>query len=100
VLRLAGPKTRLKTRVAVEQAAADALKAAGASRWINVVVTETLEEDFRQERRGRPGAQTRYRKTTRTRFHLSWETNTETVDYDAVTDGMFPLISNERPTAQ
>jgi transposase len=96
VLRLAGPKTRLKTRVAVEQAAADALKAAGASRWINVTITETLEEDFRQEKRGRPGAATRYRKTTRTRFDLSWETNTETVDYDAVTDGMFPLISNDR----
>lgn len=96
VLRLAGPKTRLKTRVAVEQAAADALKAAGATRWINVTITETLEEDFRQERRGRPGAQTRYRKTTRSRFHLRWETNTETVDYDAVTDGMFPLISNDR----
>jgi len=96
VIRLAGPKTRLKTRVAVEQAAADALKAAGATRWINPTITETLEEDFRQERRGRPGAGTRYRKTTRTRFHLSWETNTQTIDHDAVTDGMFPLISNDR----
>jgi len=90
VLRLAGPKTRLKTRVAVEQAAADALKTTGATRWINVAITETLEADFRQERRGRPGAGTRYRKTTRTRFHLSWETNTETISFDAVTDGMFP----------
>jgi len=93
-LRLAGPKTRLKTRVA-RTASADALKAAGATRWINVTITETVEEDFRQERRGRPGAGTRYRKTTRTRFHLNWETNTETVTYDAVTDGMFPLISND-----
>jgi len=32
VLRLAGPETRLKTRVAVEQAAAEALKATGATR--------------------------------------------------------------------
>ena len=96
VLRLAGPKTRLKTRVAVQEAAAEALKATGATRWINVTITETIEEDFRQERRGRPGAQTRYRKTSRSRFHLSWETNTDTVNYDAVTDGMFPLISNDR----
>ncbi len=95
-IRLAGPKTRLKTRVAIEEAAADALKATGATRWINLTITETLEEDFRQERRGRPGADTRYRKTTRTRHHISWETNTETIGYDAVTDGMFPLISNDR----
>ncbi len=78
-----------RARVAVEQAA-------GATRWINLTITETLEEDFRQERRGRRGIQTRYRKTTRSRFHLSWEINTETINYDAVTDGMFPLISNDR----
>lgn len=95
-IRLAGPKTRLKTRVAIDEAAATALKTAGATRWITVTITETLEEDFRQERRGRPGADTRYRKTSRTRHHISWEVNTETVAYDAVTDGMFPLTSNDR----
>ena len=95
-IRLAGPKTRLKTRVAIDEAAAAALKAAGATRWITVTVTETVEEDFRQERRGRPGADTRYRKTTRTRHHIRWEVNDQTVGYDAVTDGMFPIISNDR----
>lgn len=95
-IRLAGPKTRLKTRVAIDEAAATALKAAGATRWISVTITETVEEDFRQERRGRPGADTRYRKTIRTRHHINWEVNTANTAYDAVTDGMFPIISNDR----
>ncbi len=60
--RLAGPKSRLRTRQAVEQAAAAALDQASAERWIAVTVTETVQETYRQEKRGRPGKDTRYRK--------------------------------------
>ena len=45
--RLAGPKCRLKTRVAVEDQAAAALAAAGADRWISYAVSQTVQETFR-----------------------------------------------------
>ena len=54
--KLAGPKSRLKTRAAVDQAAVKALTDAGAARWLDVTVTETVEETFRQEKRGRTNA--------------------------------------------
>ena len=41
--RLASPKTRMKTTVAVEQAAAAALERIGAARWITVSVEEHLD---------------------------------------------------------
>lgn len=41
--KLAGPKCRIKTRVAVEQAAAAALANTGATRWIDITITETVE---------------------------------------------------------
>ncbi|HEY5186839.1 MAG TPA: IS1634 family transposase [Actinomycetes bacterium] len=94
-IKLAGPKCRYKTIVAVETAAAEALDKAGASRWLTVTVTATTEESFRQEHRGRPGADTRYRKTTRTRHTISWNTRLDVLAYDAVTDGMFPLVTND-----
>jgi transposase len=94
--RLAGPKTRLKTRAAVEAAAAAALTEAGAARWLEVTVTETVEETFRQENRGRPGAETRYRRTTRTRYALTWRSRDDVITYDAASDGCFPLITNDR----
>lgn len=94
--RLAGPKTRLKTRAAVEQAAAKALTDNGSARWIEVTVTETIEESFRQENRGRPGTDTRYRRTTRTRHALTWNTRDDQIAYDAAGDGCFPLITNDR----
>ncbi len=39
--KLAGPRCRFKTRVAVEQAAADALTDAHAGRWVTATVTQT-----------------------------------------------------------
>ena len=93
--RLAEPKCRLKTRVAVEAEATAALTRAGATRRITFSVTETIEETYRQERRGRPGANTRYRKHTRTRHAISWDTQLDVLAYDAVTDGCFPPVTND-----
>ena len=45
--KLAGPKTRLKTRAAVEAAAAAALDKTDSARWLQVTVTETVEDSFR-----------------------------------------------------
>jgi hypothetical protein len=94
--RLAGPKTRLKTRAAVQAAADAALAGAGAARWLEVTISETAEESYRQENRGRPGEGTRYRRTTRTRHSLQWRARGDIVSYDATGDGCFPLITNDK----
>ncbi len=94
--RLATPKSRLKSKVAAEGAATAALTSAGAARWVGFKVTETVEETFRQERRGRPGTETRYRRTQKRVFAITAEVRADTVTYDAVTDGCFPLITNDR----
>lgn len=94
--KLAGPKSRLKTHAAVDQAAANALTDTGAARWLDVTTTETVEETFRQEKRGRPGADTRFRRTTRTRYTISYQSRDDQIAYDAASDGCFPLITNDR----
>lgn len=63
--RLAGPRARIGSLVAAEEAAAALLSATGAQRWVSVTVTEATTETLRQEKRGRPGKDTRYRKTPR-----------------------------------
>ncbi len=84
--KLTGPKSRLRTRTAVDEAAAAALADAGAARWIAVTITETVEETYHQERRGRPGTNTRYRKNNKTRYTISWQPRTDVIAYDAATD--------------
>ncbi len=93
--RLASPKTRIKTRVAAEQAATTALASVGAARWLGFTITERTEVDHRQEKRGRPGAATRYRRTEKTVLTITAAIRAEQVAYDAVTDGCFPTITND-----
>jgi len=66
--RIESPKSRLKTRVAVEQATTAALAEARAARYVEFSVTESTEVSFLQERRGRPGEATRYRKSEKPVF--------------------------------
>ena len=94
-VRLASPKTRLKTKVAAEQAAHTALATAGAARWVGFTITETTEVAFRQERRGRPGNDTRYRRSEKPTFTISAQVHADKVTYDAITDGCFPTITND-----
>lgn len=94
--RLSSPRSRIKTLLAAEQAAADALAQTGAARWIAYDIQQTVQEGYRQEKRGRPGNDTRYRKTEKTVFTLTIKIDHENVAYDAATDGCFPLVSNDR----
>jgi transposase len=94
--RLAGPRSRLKTLAAAHDAALSALTTTGAQRWITYDIGQSTEEGFRQEKRGRPGSETRYRKTEKTVFKLTFKIDEDTVAYDAATDGCFPLVSNDR----
>lgn len=93
---LDSPRCKLKTLVAVEDAARAAVAKAGAARWVRFVVADELRTTYRQERRGRPGPNTRYRSIDQHRFTLSWFTDVESVVYDAASDGCFPLITCDR----
>ena len=93
-VRLASPKSRLRTKVAAEEAAAAALAAVGAGRWVGFQVTETVKETFRQERRGRPGPATRFRRSVTSVCSIEAVVKADAITYDAATDGCFPLVSN------
>ena len=94
--KLAGPRSRFKTRVAVEQAATAALADSHGEKWVTFTVTETISKEYKQERAGRPGAATRYREIATSRFSVQADIKLDRVAYDAASDGCFPLISNDR----
>lgn len=92
--RVEGPRSRFKSVATVSQAAEKILDKRGAKRWIGYEVEEYEEARYRQEKRGRPGKNTRWRQTKKKRFRLSWTLNQERIDYDTRCDGIFPLITN------
>lgn len=94
--KLAGPRCRLKTVAAVEAAAVFALAEAGASRYFEVQAGEVAANTFAQEKKGRPGPETRYRRSPRVHFTLTFAARGDLVAHDARYDGIFPLITNDR----
>ena len=94
--KLQGPKARIRTKAGADQAAQAILKDTRTERYLDITLAARTEPSYRQERPGRPGAQTRYRRTSRARIALTWAVRDEQVAADAAADGMFPLITNSR----
>jgi transposase len=93
--RLGGPRPRFRTRAAVAGAAERLLAAHGAARWVAAEVAAVEEAAFRQEKRGRPGKHTRWRRRLKTRFRLTWALQEAQIAADARADGLFPLLTND-----
>ena len=93
--RLWSPKTRFQERGKVQEAVETLLKETGASPWILVKVKDREQVRFRQDHCGRPGKNTRYVKDSRMRFDISFEIDTVAVAADSITDGLFPLTTND-----
>lgn len=93
--RLQGPRPRFQTQAAVAEAVESLLATTGAARWVAYQVGTVDEAVFRQETRGRPGKHTRWRRRLKRRFRLTWDRREAELAYDARTDGLFPLLTND-----
>jgi transposase len=92
--KLRSPRTRYRQEAKVAAAVAQVLEACGAEEWIVTEIQPQTEETFHQDRRGRPGKDTRYVKTVATRFDLSYRIDDTRVALDVRSDGIFPLVTN------
>ncbi len=92
--RLQSSRCKLRTREGVDAAAKRAVEAA-AFRWVEYEIREEAQSQFTQEKRGRPGKDTRYRRKECRRFHVEGRRKEDAIAYDAKSDGMFPLITND-----
>lgn len=94
--KLQGKRCRLRLRERVEESAGKILSECGAGRWMRAEITERKEPVYRQEKRGRPGGNTKYLRHERLRFSVAARVKEEVIIADERSDGMFPLITNCR----
>jgi transposase len=94
--KLASPRTRYRSRAKIDEAVETLLRECEVTEWISVEIEEQVTEKFRQERRGRPGEKTRYVRQEKLRFALKHRIELERLDEEARSDGVFPLVSNDR----
>jgi len=92
--RVTSPRTRYRQRAKVAEAVEEILHACEVGDWVRVEIQERIEERYRQERKGRPGKDTRYVKHVSTRFDLSYQVDHGRIAEDQRCDGIFPLVTN------
>jgi transposase len=94
--RLAGAKARLRGAAEIDFQVKTILDRHTVGRYLKVTRTVREEHRFKQTRRGRPGPDTAYRKITKRRFDIEWQTDENAIAYDHKSDGMYPLMTNDR----
>ena len=94
--KLAGPRARKRLRREILGSIEEILREQKVARYLVVELLRDEQHHFRQARRGRPGPNTRYVRKTRKFWRLRWRVDEETIAYDRKSDGMYPLLTNER----
>jgi transposase len=94
--RLLNARARLRGAKEIDERVQEILERHFVTRYIKVSRVIREEHEFKQTRRGRPGPDTAYRKVTHSRFDIQWVIDAALVNYDERTDGIYPLISNDR----
>jgi transposase len=94
--KLQSPRTRYRQEEKVRRAVDKCLAKCGAKEWITYKVMALEEERFLQERRGRPGPDTGYRRVVKVRLHLTFAPDATKLEEAARLDGIFPVVTNDR----
>jgi transposase len=100
--RLAGAKARLRGAAEIDLTVKTILEKHNVVRYLKVERTVCETDSYQQTTRGRPGPDTVYRKITKERYDIEWRTDEKAIAYDHKSDGMYPLMTNDRnmPPAQ
>ncbi len=94
--RIAGSKARLRGAAEIDLKVTSILDKHHVSRYLKVSRVVREEHSFKQARRGRPGPGMDYKKITKRRFDIQWITDEDAIAYDHKSDGMYPLMTNDR----
>jgi transposase len=65
-------------------------------RWLQVETGSHMTEEHKQVSPGRPGPNTEYRRIEHWTFQIGFKEDAEALKRDALCDGLFPLMSNDK----
>ena len=94
--RLGRPRARRRAAAQIDLRVAEILERYRVTRYFKVERVVREDHTFKQTRRGRPGPETQYKKLTRRRYDLNWALDDAAIAYDEKSDGMYPLLCNDR----
>ena len=94
--KLQSPRNRLRKPSEIDQRIDTIVSENHVTGYVRPERLVEEEHRYRQKTPGRPGPDTEYRRFTRRIFNVVWEVDERAIDYDRKSDGMYPLLSNDR----
>jgi transposase len=91
-----GPRPRKKDLHEIRTEVDKILEHQAVKEYIRVCVDRDFEHKYRQERPGRPGPDTKFVRKTKARWRITWTINHDKVAWDHKSDGMYPLLTNDK----
>ncbi len=87
-------KRVFKNKDRIEEVIQKTLKDRGVAGYFQYQIECFFEESYRQDRKGRPGPETKYTRRECKRYRFTWSHNISAIRYAARCDGIFPLATN------
>lgn len=94
--RVGQPYARLTSREKVLEAAQRVLGKHKVEDWLKVDVVTTEKQDKKKTGPGRPGPRSTYVMETKLHHSLQWHIDALALQMEAKTDGVFPLVTNDK----
>lgn len=95
-VRLQSPRTRMRQRHRVATEVEKILTARRVSDLLKVELIEQEEVTLKQKTPGRRTEKTQFTREIKLRFDLSWHVDNKALEQARLSDGVFPLISNDQ----
>jgi len=93
--KVRSPRSRHRDPGKVQEVVAEILKTCDVEGLIQVRIEQCPRDTYRQQRPGRPSKDTAYVKQTTMRLDLHYTADVEAVGRERLTDGLFPLVTND-----
>ncbi len=91
-----GSRARKRSRYEVQRAIDEIGDRLRVARYVKVSLGAVPEHSFKQDRPGRPGPDTKFVRKTKLKWKITWALDEEAIAYDRKSDGMYPLLTNDR----
>jgi transposase len=95
-----GPRPRRRARHEVQKQIDEIIEPLHVKSYLKVTLKNIAQHSFRQDRPGRPGPETKYLRKTKRRWEIRWKLDEDAVAYDHRSDGMYPLLTNDKSLSQ
>ena len=92
--KITSPRTRWRQADKIQRTVDQILETYDTADFVRVEIAPQQQEEFRQEKPGRPGPDTKYVRSVSTRYELRDYVDPGRMADESVTDGIFPLVTN------